>query len=547
MADEAILRIILDDRGVTSAAHTPSTSAPSSAAGVPARPTTSAPLPVTVVSAPKPPPAPAAPVPATAPDWMKSLINPDWTKNPHVLLEGQSGSGKSVAARHIAFERMRLGHDVHVVDPHNPEKWGGAKQVFQGETAGPDASKFMMDLLKGRIKQQQDAGKTPVDFKPVTVVLSDFANMMKNTPSLQTEFAHILTEARKFKIAIVADTTALNQAESGLQGIDNVRRNLGQKAQFYAGSDADPQRRVRIASAGAVRANKSDPLYDTPNLPMYEDRVDYGLKRSSSETTPTTLVGAAAAARRLFEMKKYKAEVNLELAKLEPPEPPEMKKIKPIFEGMLEAAQSLRGTLGGTFGTLVGVGLDITSRIYSAKKNAPKAPTAQVAPSGAKQAVVPVLGAENLASGGMGVAASIAVVGAVVAAVVIGFKSLISEADKMAERYGEYNPEIAQAQAMAEVRKITNDMRRAQEAGGELAAYIEAQSEMQNRWEDVKVALMSKILPTITGILEILSILLSIASNRDTEELMDPTSVILGNELFRNDPLNRGGMEVPGR
>ena len=151
------------------------------------------------------------------------------------------------------------------------------------------------------------------------------------------------------------------------------------------------------------------------------------------------------------------------------------------------------------------------------------------------------MGAESLApASGMGAAAAVAVVGAVVAAVVIGFKSLISEADKMTERYGEYNPEIAQAQAMAEVRKITNDMRRAQEAGGELAAYIEAQSEMQNRWEDVKVALMSKILPTITGILEIMSVLLGIAAQRDTEELMDPTSVIM--RAVRGET-----MEVPGQ
>lgn len=231
----------------------------------------------------------------------------------------------------------------------------------------------------------------------------------------------------------------------------------------------------------------------------------------------------------LDSLSKKPEVVENEYTKLKPPDP---KPIISMFDALLSFADGIRGTLGGTFGTLVGVGLDVTNKVRRARADTPKAPKAEVAPSNAEQAVVPVLGAESLAPGGMGAAAAVAVVGAVVAAVVIGFKSLINEANKMAERYGEYNPEIAQAQAMAEIRKITGDMRRAQESGGELAEFIKAQSEMQDRWEDVKTQVMRKIIPVITGILEVLSALFGIAAGRDVKEIQDPTHLLLNTDWF---------------
>ena len=247
----------------------------------------------------------------------------------------------------------------------------------------------------------------------------------------------------------------------------------------------------------------------------------------------------------------------------------------------------MRGTLGGTFGTLVGVALDITNRIYKARTEADKAevkvkevpPTAAFAPPEAppptaffpptallstqagppqpmpekvaphlakpkppKAVIPPPPVAEEGAAGvgGMGAAAAVAVVGAVVAAVVIGFKAIVGEANQMVTKYEEYSPEIAQAQAMAEVRKITGDMRRAQESGGELAEFIKAQSEMQEHWEDLKTKIMTKIIPVVTGILEVLGALFGLASKRDTdEELKDPTTVLLGGEVAVPDFINQ--------
>lgn len=82
--------------------------------------------------------------------------------------------------------------------------------------------------------------------------------------------------------------------------------------------------------------------------------------------------------------------------------------------------------------------------------------------------------------------------------------SLMQALDQTANKYGEYSPEIAQAQAIAEVNTTLGDMRRAQEVGPELARYVQVQGELQNKFEDIKIKLLVKILPAVTRILEII-------------------------------------------
>jgi len=82
--------------------------------------------------------------------------------------------------------------------------------------------------------------------------------------------------------------------------------------------------------------------------------------------------------------------------------------------------------------------------------------------------------------------------------------SVMQALDKTAERYGQYSPQIAQAQAIAEVRQTIGDLRRAQTIAPEMARYIQAQSDLQQKFEDTKIRLLTKILPVITRILEII-------------------------------------------
>ena len=285
----------------------------------------------------------------------------------------------------------------------------------------------------------------------------------------------------------------------------------------------------------------------------------------------------------MLAKKRIKAEeqrraIDAEYAKLKP---------KSIIDTVLDAAESLRGTIGGVFGTLAGAALDVASNIRKASTKAvsqpsipkpegavsspPLAPAAvstlpattpstatlvddrtynapqssavaadfekpqkatPMSPTEAPKAEVsPSTGAVEAASGisKLGVAAAVA------AAAIVAFGAVVGEANKMVEKYGEYSPEIAQAQAMAEITEVMGNMRRAQESGKELANFVEAQTEAQQRWEDIKVSIMTKILPIITGILRVLGGLLGIASRTNEEEIADPTTVLLSGR----------GIEVP--
>ncbi len=124
---------------------------------------------------------------------------------------------------------------------------------------------------------------------------------------------------------------------------------------------------------------------------------------------------------------------------------------------------------------------------------------------------VPVIGAAVVAIG-----ASVAVI-----------STLLNSVDKMAENYGQYNPMVAQAQAMGEMRKIMGDMRRAQEIGPQLAEYIQAQTDMQQKFEDIKVKIYSKIVPLLTSMYTAMGFMLGIMDDNKNAQIEDPTEIIL--------------------
>lgn len=640
--DEAVLRIVLDES---------STNNPSTAAANPAQTPPPANNPTAAPPPPPPPPTQSAPPaqhrpppqqqqpqpPPKNPEWLESLIAPKRgatpldDANPHVLVEGQSGSGKSMATRHIAMERMKRGEDVYVADQHTPQSWGGAKEVFQGQSAGSDAAKFMLDTLKERIKQQSEATLKgeKVDFKPITIVLSDFARLMRETPQMQDALKSLLTEGRKFRIGVLADTTALTGAASGIKGINDVRNNFGQRAQFYPPTPDDPTRQVRIGGTGGEK-------FDVPILPDYKEKYDPNLVKPATATDTNTPVGAAAAARRQLEKEKYDAEIAAEYAKLKPPEPEapfdpveiakkrlekekerqaietEYAKLKPpeeepepeppkpfdpiesarqrreaeqrraqvdaaykdqygdrgqdsVMDRVLDSVNQLRGTMGGLFGTMAGAALDVVQGFRenskkqekeaydkqliaeAERRDAPEAipmgsapvakrvedtpairtntrQAAKLGPEGyvpplpkgggppndppkpppMAEAIPVAKNLDKMATSADAVGMSMATIVPAIAAATVAFGAITSALDTAVQRYGEYSPAIATAEANVEVAKIGNDLRRAEQYGPELARYVESQGRMQEKYEEAKMKFLMTVSPVIEGIFEVL-------------------------------------------
>ncbi len=149
------------------------------------------------------------------------------------------------------------------------------------------------------------------------------------------------------------------------------------------------------------------------------------------------------------------------------------------------------------------------------------------------------------------------------------FGKLMSAINATAERYGEFSPVIAQAQAIAEVNHTLGDVRRAQESGPELARYVQMQGQLQQQFEDIKIKVLLKILPIVTKIGDLvekimpsgdgiasaveslaapLSALVGIANmlvqtqeNANAPPMNDPTSIIF------NTPAPNIGPPAPGQ
>ena len=234
------------------------------------------------------------------------------------------------------------------------------------------------------------------------------------------------------------------------------------------------------------------------------------------------------------------------------------------------------GRAAGTAATAVGVvnagsavskaaGTATAATAGAATKGAATAASAAAATGAATAAPAVVAGASAAGPIGTAAATAIVVIGAAAAAVLHAVTRLL---DKEADKYTEYSPEVAHAQAIAEIRQVMGDLRRSKEITPELSRYIMAQSDMQQKFEDIKVKLLVKILPVVTKVLEHIEVLMkageSVAGviNVIAEPLVVMARVLgemlgLQKEPLRPDPIdpteqllndrnfNEGGAFVP--
>jgi hypothetical protein len=150
---------------------------------------------------------------------------------------------------------------------------------------------------------------------------------------------------------------------------------------------------------------------------------------------------------------------------------------------------AVKGAIKSTIGLVGGLATDIAS------------PNADPAEPIAKMGEAATAAGDKLLGFGQG----LVVVGESLKAL----SSVMEALDATSKRYGEYSPEIAQASAVAEIRQTMGDFRRAQEVSGEMAKYIIAQSDLQQRFEDMKVKLLTQMMPLITHTVELIEVIVA--------------------------------------
>jgi hypothetical protein len=75
--------------------------------------------------------------------------------------------------------------------------------------------------------------------------------------------------------------------------------------------------------------------------------------------------------------------------------------------------------------------------------------------------------------------------------------SIMRSVDAQVEKFAQYDPGLALAQAQAEVRQTLAEMRRAREGGPALTQYLRERTELQQKFEDAKLRFLMQILPLV--------------------------------------------------
>lgn len=161
-----------------------------------------------------------------------------------------------------------------------------------------------------------------------------------------------------------------------------------------------------------------------------------------------------------------------------------------------DKGKSIASRIGSTLSTTAGVGGTIVSGAISGGTSASADPSASLSKFGDTLskvgAQIPGLGIAAVAAGES----------------LKGISVVMDAITKTADRYGEYSPQIAQAQATAEIKQTMGDFRRAQEVGKDLSQFIIAQSDLQQKFEDIKVKMLMRITPAVTKILEFIEMIM---------------------------------------
>jgi hypothetical protein len=77
--------------------------------------------------------------------------------------------------------------------------------------------------------------------------------------------------------------------------------------------------------------------------------------------------------------------------------------------------------------------------------------------------------------------------------------------DAQVDRYSGLEPNLAVATALGELSVTLQDFRRAREISPDLIRYVQARTELQNRFEDTKIKLLERIVPPLTDMMETLN------------------------------------------
>lgn len=165
---------------------------------------------------------------------VKSDVWLDWiNRQPHVILAGATGKGKTVTAKPIIAPRIAAGEQLMIIDPHS-DYWFGLPVIGGGENWEEIKEAFEQifqeyktrHLVRDEHLKRHNQALSTTYFKRLTVVLDEaFAASMhlssarKGQVSPWEMFTEVLSSgARKVGISVIMLTQTANVEDLGLSG-----------------------------------------------------------------------------------------------------------------------------------------------------------------------------------------------------------------------------------------------------------------------------------------------------------------------------------------
>lgn len=216
---------------------------------------------------------------AIAPDEWLSWIN----KQPHVILAGATGKGKTVTAKPIIAPRIDAGEQLLIIDPH-ADSWFGLDVIGGGENWAEIKNALEQISVEYQSRQQarevyrRSHGQSmPVQlFKRLTVVMDEgfLCSLHTNTAprgqiSTWEKFIEVLgSGARKINISVVMLSQTANVEDLGVSG--PLRENFTRIAVdsraiklMIKQDEADASRRQQLYEALVGMAFPATTVVDT--------------------------------------------------------------------------------------------------------------------------------------------------------------------------------------------------------------------------------------------------------------------------------------------
>jgi len=193
-------------------------------------------------------------------------------KKPHIMLLGETGSGKSVLCKYFASE---LKIPCIALDPHaSPNDWQGARVIGQGrdyQAIGKELA-LLVALMDYRYKQR-DKGIS--QFAPLGVILDEF-------PAVSSELGKdasnpvklIVREARKVNIKLILLAQGSEVRTLGIEGEGSLRESFAVVSLGKFATDRAKGIKDKAMIEAIAMQSRPAMIDDMPsNIPVIPDSV----------------------------------------------------------------------------------------------------------------------------------------------------------------------------------------------------------------------------------------------------------------------------------